>query len=172
MATSKLHSPTASRLFLLTLLMAGLVPHAGAQDCETALEEALEASEQKRHENVISLLTRCPPEQLLEKEQKMLAYDLVAQSYFAMGNVDSTKATVRKLCQLNRSYSPPPPKYSMEYIALVNTVMEEEKPRRSLLSNKWVWVGGIAAASVTTYLILNKSGAELLPKPPDPPPIP
>ncbi len=146
-----------------------------AQECETALEDALESFAQQRYNQIIGLLTDCPPERLLERTKKIVAYELLALAYFANNQGDSTKPVLNHLLDLQPSYAPQAPQYTVEFIKIVEEVKAKRAQREggSIFRNKWLWLGGgVAASSVAAFLIAKKEKSKLLPEAPDPPNFP
>lgn len=162
-------------MFIKALLLTALLAvcfNLQAQDCDNALEDALESFGQQRYNLIIALLTDCPPGQMLDKTQKIIAYDLLAQAYFVNSQVDSAKVALNNLLDLQPEYAPQPPQYSEEFIRTVDEVRDESarEEAKSLFRNKWFWIGGAAASSVAAFLIFSKGGEPaLLPEAPDPP---
>ena len=157
-------------IYLITFL--SLFSNLQAQECETALEDALENFDQQRYNQLIGLLTDCPPERFLERTRKIVAYELLARAYFARTQLDSARASLNHLLDLQPNYAPQPPQYSEEFIKTVDDVKNERarSETRSIFRNKWFWMGGVAVSSVTAFLIFNKKeGPALLPEAPDPP---
>ena len=161
-------------LCLIALLTVCLSFNLLAQECETTLEDAWESFSQQDYAQIITFLTDCPPELLVDKAQKTLAYDLLSQTYFVTGQVDSAKANLNRLLDLQPDYAPQPPQYSEEFIVMVAQVRRERMrgESRSMFRNKWFWVGGVAASSVAAFLIFRGGDPALLPEAPDPPGIP
>ncbi len=163
-------------MFLITLLLCLCVTsNLVAQECDTALEEALESFSEQNYTQVIALLTACPPERLLEKIKKTMAYELLAMSYFVSNRVDSAKVALQSLLDLQPGYSPQEPQYKKEFIKIVEEVRNERARHaaRSLFRNKWFWMSGVAASSVVAFFLFSKEeGPALLPEAPDPPEFP
>jgi hypothetical protein len=165
MIVSKLNS-------IIVLLAICFAASLAAQECETALEEALESFAQQNYDRIIVSLTDCPPERLLEKSQKIVAYELLALAYFEKKQADPAKAALHHLLELQPAYAPQPPQYSPEFIKMAKEVKDERARQKggSILKNKWVWIGGAAAASAAVFFILQKPQVpETLPEAPDPP---
>jgi len=166
-----------NRIFVLAAILAtACFSGAQAQDCETALEDALESYDQKKYDETIARLKECPPERILEKAQKINAYELLALAYVAVGHQDSARLAINNLLALHQDYFPQAPSYTGDFIALVEKAKKERQQQEgrnsSIIRNKWFWLGGVAASSVAAMLIVNREeGPGLLPKPPDPPPI-
>ena len=143
-----------------------------AQECDTALEDAQENFDQQRYNQLIGLLTDCPPGRFLERTRKIVAYELLARAYFGQTQIDSSKAAINRLLDLQPNYAPQPPQYSDEYIKTVDDVKSERARQqpRSLFRSRWFWIGGATLSSVAAFLVLNQSdGPSLLPEAPDPP---
>lgn len=51
---------------LIALFLVGLSSPLDAQDCEAALEDALESLIEQNYGRIIVLLTECPPDRLVE----------------------------------------------------------------------------------------------------------
>lgn len=161
-------------LYFTTLMLVSLSSNLLAQECEDALEDALESFGQQRYNVIIALLTDCPPARFPDKTQQIMAYDLLAQAYFFNSQSDSVKGTLNRLLDLQPEYTVQPPQYAAEFIGMVEEVKDERArlENRSIFRNKWFWIGGVAVTSVTTYFILSrKSASEVLPDAPDPPTI-
>jgi hypothetical protein len=164
-----------NKFFFLTALMAVcLSSNLFAQQCETALEDALESFAQQRYHLIIALLTDCPPERLVEKTKKIVAYELLARAYFANNQAEAAKAALNLMLDLQPNYEPQPPQYAEEFIRLVEKVKAERARRegRSIFRSKWFWAGGLAASSTAAYFIFKKEKPKLLPEAPDPPRLP
>lgn len=163
------NSPYKVCIFLLLFFSgAGLF----GQDCEAALEDALESFSEQKFDQIITFLTDCPPDRWLEKSQKILGYELLAQAYFEKELLDSAKVALNELLALQPDYSPQPPQYPAGFISTVQAVKDERarKEGGSLLKNKWFWIGGAAVAAAAVILIAQKPQAEeSLPEAPDPP---
>ncbi|NIV09805.1 MAG: hypothetical protein GWN62_00425, partial [Aliifodinibius sp.] len=87
-----------NRILYLTLLLSVCTPcNLSAQECENALEDAFESLGKQNYDQIILLLTDCPPERLLEKTKKILAYELLALAYFNNDRVELTKGALHKL---------------------------------------------------------------------------
>jgi hypothetical protein len=166
-----------------TLLFAALAfamcfSAARAQDCETALEDALESYDLRKYDEVIARLTKCVPQLMLEKSQKINAYELLALSYAAVNAPDSASLAMNDLLDLYHDYYPMGPSYTREYVEMVAKVKKKrhwDAPgrRSSIIRNKWFWLGGIAASSAAAIMIIQREkDTGLLPEPPDPPKIP
>ncbi|MGH7594879.1 MAG: hypothetical protein ACREOI_00945 [bacterium] len=148
-----------NKFFRLTALMAAcFFSTLPAQECETALEDAMESFAQQRYNQIIGLLTDCPPERLLEKTQKIVAYELLALAYFANSQADSAKAALNHLLDLQPGYSPQAPQYAEEFIKIVEEIKTARARRegRSIFRHKWLWLGGVAASSTAAFFIFKK----------------
>jgi len=160
------------KVLCLALFLTACFSNLLAQDCDTALEDALESFGQRDYIRIITFMTDCPPELLVDKTQKIMAYDLLLQAYFVTGQVDSAKGSLNSLLDLQPDYAPQPPLYSEKFIGMVEQVRKErvQGESASIFHNKWFWVGGVAASSVAAFLIFGGSGdPALLPEAPDPP---
>ena len=158
--------------FIAALLIACSALNLFAQDCDTALEDALESFGQRDYIRIITFMTDCPPELLVDKTQKIMAYDLLLQAYFVTGQVDSAKGSLNSLLDLQPDYAPQPPLYSEEFIVMVEQVKSERMQGEggSIFRSTWFWVGGAAVSSVAAFLIFGGSGdPALLPEAPDAP---
>ena len=161
-----------NKVLFLSLFLAACFCNLFAQDCDTALEDALESFGQRDYIQIITLMTDCPPELLVDKTQKTMAYDLLLQAYFVTGQVDSAKGSLNSLLDLQPDYAPQPPLYSEKFIGMVEQVKRErvQGESASIFRSKWFWVGGVAVSSVAAFLIFGGSGdPALLPEAPDPP---
>ncbi len=164
-----------NRILYLTLLLSVCTPcNLSAQECENALEDAFESLGKQNYDQIILLLTDCPPERLLEKTKKILAYELLALAYFNNDRVELTKGALHKLLDLQPGYAPQTPQYTEEFIGLVEEVKNErvQPESGSIFHNKWFWIGGAAATSVTAFLFFNRQETKVLPEAPDPPDFP
>jgi len=159
-------------LISITALLSVLSSSLRAQECDDALEEALESLGQEDYDHIIVMIADCP-DKLVEKTKKIVAYELLARSFFVNNKIELTKTHLNSLLELQPEYDPHPPQYSAEYIKLVADVKSERARReRSLLRSKWFWFGSVGATSVATFLILQGGGGpDLLPEAPDPPGI-
>ena len=160
-------------LTTIVLITIGLSSNLFSQDCENALEDALENLGQQRYNMIIALLTDCPPALFLERTQKIMAYELLAQAYFNMNQVDSSRAALNHLLDLQSEFDPRAPQYSEGFIGLLEDVKDirARQENRSILRNKWFWVGSVAVTSVTAFFVFGKKDktAAVLPEAPDPP---
>jgi hypothetical protein len=161
-------------LCLSALMAACFFSNLPAQQCETALEDAMESFAQQRYNQIIGLLTDCPPERLLEKTKKIVAYELLALAYFANDQIEPAKGALNLLLDLQPGYAPQPPQYAAEFIKLVDEIKAARARResRSIFRNKWLWLGGVAASSTAAFFIFKKEKTKLLPEAPDPPNFP
>lgn len=162
---------------LLAFLLATSLSFLHAQECETALEDALESFDLRRYTVTIATLTECAPERFLANAQKISGYELLAMAHVAVEEPNPAYAAIDKLLDLQPEYSPQAPRYTTAFKDLVEKVKKDRRQReagrvKSLLRNKWVWVGGIAASSVAAYFIFKKDEPVLLPEAPDPPNFP
>jgi len=159
--------------FIITIIVS-LSSSLFSQDCENALEDALEYFGQQRYNMIVALFIDCPPGQLPDKTQQIMSYELLAQAYFFNSQADSVKGILNRLLDLQPDYTVQPPQYAADYISMVEELRDERArlESRSIFRNKWFWIGGVAVTSVTTYFILSKkSASEVLPDAPDPPVI-
>ena len=160
------------KVFCLIAFTTSVATSLFAQDCDTALEDALENFGQQRYNLIIALFKDCPPERLLDKTQKTMAYDLLAQAFFVNDQVDSSKTALNNLLDLQPGYAPQPPQYTEEFINTVEEVKDERARQiaKPILRNKWFWIGGVTASSVAAFFFFSKNqGSALLPEAPDPP---
>ena len=132
----------------------------------------MESYDQRRYQETIEILSQCSPQRMLERGQKISAYEMLALSYFAVNHHDSARVAADHLLSIDSTYTPQPPRYKPGYIAMTEKIKEEHRKRenRSLLRNKWFWLSSLTASSVAAYLIITKDdGPGLLPEAPDPP---
>ena len=170
-----------SRLFLcwtislVILVSTGLSSRLIAQDCESALENALESLIEQDYSRIIALLTDCPPDRLLEPSQKIMAYRLLSLAYFVTDQEDSSRGSMNRLLDLEPDFDPQPPQYSQQFIELLEEVrtsrMVADK-KRGLLRSKWFWIGGAAVTATTVYLIAGGKKESPATRLPDPPSFP
>jgi len=162
--------------FIIAFLIAASFSILRAQECETALEDAVESFDLKRYKVAIATLTECPPERFLASAQKISGYELLAMAHVAVDAPNAAYAAIDKLLDLHPEYSPQAPRYSPAFKDLVEKVKKDrrqrEPGRKSLLRNKWFWLGGLAASSTAAYFIFKKEKPALLPEAPDPPRFP
>jgi hypothetical protein len=163
-------------IILITLLSMCLSPHLHAQDCEAALEDALESLIEQDYNRIIMLLTDCPPDRLLEPSQKIMAYKLLAQAYFVTDQKDSSRDAMHSLLDLEPDFDPQPPQYSEQFIGLLEEVRDSrmvvEDKKRGLFRSKWFWIGGAAVTATTVYLIVGGKKETPATRLPDPPSFP
>lgn len=138
-----------------------------AQDCKDVLEDVIENFGVQNYNEVIVLLSVCPPENIIDKTQKTLAYELLAFSYFTIDQGDSAKNTLNRLLDIQPAYSPQPSQYPDTFIELVDALKNE---RTSIYSKTWFWIGSVTAVALTAILIFQDKGEQgTLPDAPDPP---
>jgi hypothetical protein len=161
-----------SGIILIALLSISLTPQLLAQDCEAALEDALESLIEQDYDRIIVLLTECPPDRLLEPSQKIMAYRLLSLAYFVTDEEDSSRVAMNSLLDLEPDFDPQPPQYSEQYIGMLEDVRTSRMVsdrKRGLFRSKWFWIGGAAVTATTVYLIVGgkeETPAERLPDPP------
>jgi len=155
----------------ICLIIVCFSPNLQAQDSKEALENALVSYSQQDYKKIVVLLTNWPPELLVDKTQKIMAYDILAQAYFFNSQVDSAQKTLNRILNLQPDYDVQQPLYPQEYINIVNEVKENRARlvKKSLFRNKWLWFGSVAVSSVAAYLIFKKNEKKVLPYPPEPP---
>ena len=157
---------------IIVLLFIGLVSPLNAQDCEAALEDALESLIEQDYEQIIVLLTDCPPDRLIEPSQKIMAYKLLSLAYFVTDQEDASRVAMNSLLDLEPDFNPQPPQYSRQFIGLLEDVRDSRTvtEKRSILRSKWFWIGGAAVTATTVFLLAGgKKEADMLPEAPDPP---
>jgi len=138
------------------------------------LENALEYFGQQRYDMIITLFQDCPPQNFPDNDKKIMGYELFAQAYFYIGQVDSVKSVLKHLLDLQPNYTVQPPQYSEEFIKIVGDIKKERSKQapKSIFRNRWFLLGGstIVAAVVTAAMVYKPGNGDgkavRLPDPP------
>ncbi len=125
MSTSSFRVRRLPRLHLYASILSAmtfacLASMASAQDnCENRLKVAIKKYQIGLINEAINLIDTCLNNASLTKEQKIGAYVLLGQAYIALDYPDKAENAIKKLLELNPSYTPDPatsPTLFMRYI--------------------------------------------------------
>lgn len=155
------------KLFFLFFL--SLYQSLFAQNCVNVVEDAFEYLKIENYNEVITILTDCPPGKISDISKKTLSYELLSFAYYKTNQPDSLINTLNRLLDESPNYSLNPSEYPENFIEYLDTLKEERLP---LYKKTWFWIG---SAAMMTFAILllsqdkNSKNKENLPAAPGPP---
>jgi hypothetical protein len=139
-------------------------------DCNSRLKEAQEKFKSGDVNGPIALVEECLKTGDLDREKRVVAYELLGQCYLAKKYIEQARGAISNLLDLLPNYKPDAEQFAPTFVELVEKVRLENKPvEEAGFPTTWVVVGGATVVAVVVYLLTRPDDPPLLTPLPEPP---
>jgi hypothetical protein len=146
--------------------------------CAERLDQAEELYYDGEFDKTIEIVNQCLLKESLPKNEQVRSYTILARTYLAIKDTNSSRDNIRIILKLEPSYRPTIEQETPAYVNLVTQVKNEEYKtalaETSAGISSWLLIGAVSVAAIAIIAIVTSGGGDekenpepSLPKPPD-----